>query len=197
MNTKLLPLVYTALNEIETLRRAHDAPVLVAIDGRSGSGKSSLAGIIKTRTDGSLVSGDDFYAGGSAIHSQLSAAKLADICLDRTRLRSVMQRLRSGSDAQFHPYDWIAFNGRLSDEEKTVKSSAVLIVEGVYTFHPELRDLVDLSILISSPDETRFQRLASREGKLSGWEHQWHRAEVWYFENLSPPDIFDLQILNV
>ena len=197
MNKRLHELVAPVLNKIHAMQGGRDGPVLVAIDGRSGVGKSLLAEIIKNRTDGALVSGDDFYGGGITIHRQLSPDQLADICIDRARFRTVLEALKSGGSARFHPFDWTAFDGRLSDQEKIAEPNAVLIAEGVYTFHPELRDLVDLSVLIECPEQTRLQRLVSREGKLSEWEQQWRRAEDWYFNDLSPPSDFDLRINNV
>ena len=197
MTTKLERLVSPVVRDVHRLRHEHDEPALVAVDGRSGVGKSLLAGIIATRTCGTLVSGDEFYAGGTAIHRQLSAEELVNTCIDRNRLRHVLQELKSGRDATFHPYDWEAFDDRLCDQEKTLKSSAVLILEGVYAFHPDFRDLVDLSVLIESSEETRLQRLVSREGRLSEWEHQWQRAEDWYFDELASPQGFDLRVMNV
>ena len=197
MNKMLHELVAPVINKVDVMRGVRDGPVLVAIDGRSGVGKSLLAEIIKNRTDGTLVSGDDFYGGGTVIHTQLAPDQLADICIDRARFRTVLAALKSGKSARFHAFDWTAFDGRLSDREKTAEPNAVLIVEGVYTFHPEFRDLVDLSVLIESPEQTRLQRLVSREGKLSEWEQQWRRAEDWYFDDLSPLGDFDIRIKNV
>ncbi|MEO1136962.1 MAG: hypothetical protein AAFW68_10215 [Pseudomonadota bacterium] len=197
MKTRLQELVSPVLRKIDTLRQKHAEPVLVAIDGRSGVGKSLLGGNIAAQTHGALISGDDFYAGGTAVHVELSAESLADICIDRKRLRTVLLKLKSGRDETFHPFDWEHFDGRLADQEKTLKSNAVLILEGVYSFHPDFRDLVDLSVLIETPEATRLQRLISREGQLSEWERQWHRAEDWYFDTLSSPDVFELRIMNV
>lgn len=53
-------------------RAPDDAPVVVGIDGRSGSGTSSIAAVAATilrrelAVDVLVVEGDDFYAGGSA-----------------------------------------------------------------------------------------------------------------------------------
>ncbi len=40
-------------------------PVLVALDGRSGTGKSTLAQLIAGRVEAVIVVGDDFYSGGN------------------------------------------------------------------------------------------------------------------------------------
>lgn len=71
-----------------------------------------------------------------------------------------------------------------------------MVVEGVYTARPELRDLLDLTALIEVPDKERRKRLVRREGGISDWERQWHRAEDWYFEHLAPPHSFDVLLFD-
>ena len=50
--------------KIEQLLRKSSKPLLIAIDGRSGTGKSTLADEVAKQTGGSLITGDDFYSGG-------------------------------------------------------------------------------------------------------------------------------------
>lgn len=44
------------------------------------------------------------------------------------------------------------------------------------------------------PPQERERRLLAREGVLTPWERQWHRAEDWYFEHLARPEDFDALI---
>lgn len=41
------------------------SPVLIALDGRSGAGKSTIAKAIVSRIEGTIVVGDVFYSGGN------------------------------------------------------------------------------------------------------------------------------------
>lgn len=56
---------------------------------------------------------------------------------------------------------------------------------------PELRNLVDVSILVDVAESERFRRLLIREGDISDWEAQWHRAEDWYFSKVIKREDFD------
>ena len=177
-------------------RATADRPFLIAIDGGSGAGKSTFAGLLSRRLDAALVSGDDFYAGGTGLH-RLNPKELAEICIDRARLRAVLQRLKSNQTARYAPFDWAAFDGGLAEQETIVQPRPIIILEGVYAFHPELRDQIDFSVLLRVPQDERERRLLAREGGLTEWERQWHRAEDWYFANLARPEVFDLVVCNL
>lgn len=47
--------------------RQKASPFIVAIDGRSGVGKSTMARVLAERFDAWVIEGDDFYAGGIAL----------------------------------------------------------------------------------------------------------------------------------
>lgn len=168
-------------------------PLLAAIDGRSGVGKSTLARELAAATRAAVIEGDDFFAGGTGIRSD-SAPSRAEACLDRPKLRAVLDQLRSGRSAAYRPFDWQAFDGSLRIAPVIIEARRVLIVEGVYASHPEFADLLDLKILLLAPDPVRHQRLIQREGSIGRWERQWHEAEDWYFSSLATPDKFDLVV---
>ncbi|MGF1463494.1 MAG: uridine kinase [Maricaulaceae bacterium] len=176
--------------------RKDEAPVLIALDGRSRVGKSTIAQAIAARLDATVIAGDDFYSGGSHVHDDLTPEDLVDLCLDRDRLQSVLKDLKAGADARFAPFDWTAFDGRRTERETILPARAALVLEGVYAFHPDFRDLVDLAILVETPRAIRMQRLLTREGEISTWEQQWLRAEAWYFANLAPVEVFHHHIVN-
>lgn len=180
---------------IEALTAKAQNPVLVAIDGRSGVGKSTLADTLSAQLSCTVIHGDDFFAGGVEVHD-LTPEALADICIDRRRLRAALETLKAGIAAHFAAFDWEAFDGRLLREESRLDPSPLLILEGVYTFHPDFRDLIDYAVLVDVSEAERTRRLLAREGEISDWERQWHRAEDWYFSELSRAEDFDEVIEN-
>ena len=165
--------------------------MLVAIDGRSGAGKSTLAQSLAHEIGAALVEGDDFYAGGVGLRDD-PAEVLARDCIDWRAERLVLEALKSGRRATYHPFDWDAFDGALSALPKLIQPRPIIVLEGVYANRPEHRDLVDLSVLLVVEDAERERRLLAREGELTAWERQWHRAEDWYFATAAPRSAFDL-----
>lgn len=171
--------------------RRGDAPVVVAIDGRSGVGKSTLATALNTRLGGVLIAGDDFYMGGVGLRSEPPSA-LAAQCMDWRAQKRVLVVLKQGQAASYAPFDWAAFDGSLCEALTHVEPRDVILLEGVYSARPELAALVDIAVLITLPEEERLRRLVQREGGISAWEHQWHRAEDWYFEHSVDEGRFDV-----
>lgn len=179
-----------ALRLIEQARR-RTRRVVVAVDGRSGVGKSTFAAALAAASDAVVVEGDDFYAGGVEVGRD-TAEQRADACIDRPKLIGVLQQLRSGVAAPYRPFDWNAFDGSLKSPVRIVPPADVVIVEGVYSGHSDLHALVQVRILLTAPDELREQRLVAREGSIGPWERQWHEAEEWYFSRLATATQFDL-----
>ncbi|MHA7872450.1 MAG: uridine kinase family protein [Hyphococcus sp.] len=171
------------------------SPWLIAIDGRSGAGKSTFAETLVQCLDAELVSVEDFFAGGTELREDPSE-KLADICIDRTRLKSVLEKLKSNQPARYKPFDWAAFDGTVAKMDRIIHPHTTLVLEGVYSNHPDLRKFLDYSILLCVPEQERQRRLVSREGKITKWERQWHRGEDWYFKNLARPEDFDVVTNN-
>ncbi|MCU0732500.1 MAG: (d)CMP kinase [Hyphomonas sp.] len=166
-------------------------PIVVAIDGRSGAGKSTLAAALAQTLDAALVEGDDFYAGGTGLRND-SPASRASACIDWSAQRTVLEALLTGEEARWHPFDWDVFDGSLCASIKQLRPRPVIIMEGTYSARPELAELVDLRVLVSTPDPERHARLIAREGSLGPWERQWHEAEEQYFGTVMPADRFDI-----
>lgn len=176
--------------EIRRRSSATPKPFLVAIDGRSGVGKSTVAESLCQDLGAAIVAGDDFYAGGITVWRKC-AEELAEICIDRAKLLAVLRELKSNRVATFFPFDWETFDGRNSDSQKTVYPEPLIILEGVYSCHPDIRSLVDCAVLLKLDDAEREMRLLTREGRITEWERQWHAAEEWYFDNLARQEDFD------
>jgi uridine kinase len=192
-------------SRLEELTAHRRTPLIVALDGRSGAGKSTLAASV---VDGvalagsppgrmSVIDGDDFYAGGSgAFWDRMSAAEKVAHVIDWRRQHEVLGRLREGRAATWHPFDWEAFDGRRSDTALRCPPSAVVLLEGAYSARPELADVLDLTILLDTPEPVRRERLIAREGEAyrDEWTARWHEAEELFFGSIRPPSSFDLVV---
>jgi len=183
----------TLAETIAGLARQKVSPFIVAIDGRSGVGKSTMARALAERLNACVIEGDDFYAGGIELRSDSPTSRAA-ACIDWTRQRSVLEALAAGRAAQWRAFDWEAFDGRLCNEPTMLEPRPVVILEGVYAARPELADLLDLRVLLVTPDEVRLARLTAREGTIGPWERQWHEAEEFYFGSVMPRASFEVVV---
>jgi uridine kinase len=172
-----------------------DPAILVAVDGRSGVGKSTLAIQLADRYGGGSILADDFYPGGSDLHwMNLSPAKRADRVIDWQRLRAeVLEPLLSGHRATWRPFDFQAGKG-LAPQTLTQHPVPIIILDGAYSSRPELSDIIDVSVLLVLDDTERRARLLAREGHefMTRWHRIWDDAEDYYFSMIRPPEAFDI-----
>lgn len=166
-----------------------ERPLIVAVDGRSGVGKSTLAQKLAGALEAALIEGDDFYAGGLELRDDSPASRAA-ACIDWTRQSSVLEALRNRREAVWRAFDWESFDGRLVDSATRLRPEPIVILEGVYSARPELAQLMDVSILLRIPEADRIKRLVAREGIIGPWERQWHEAEEYYFHEVMPAHAF-------
>lgn len=168
-------------------------PYIIAIDGRSGVGKSTLAKQLAGLLDASILEGDDFYSGGIEVRND-GPQERASNCIDLKQINDLLIQLRRNEVASYRAFDWDSFDGTFSSLTTLVKPVSLLLIEGVYTGSLILRDLIDIRILLRTSDEERTRRLINREGTLGPWEVQWHEAEQYYFQNVAQSEIFDVII---
>jgi len=170
-------------------------PLVIALDGPSAAGTSTLAAVLGPRLAASVVGGDDFYRDMlEAPRWALTAAQGVAEYFDWQRLRrEVLEPLRDARPAQYRPYSWRP-EGGLADRVVTVEPTPILVLEGVYTARPELRDLVDLAVLVDTPPKERHRRLVARGHGNDAWWSRWSAAEDYYFTAICPPESFDLVV---
>lgn len=189
----------TIVAEIQLLRSVRDAPLVVALDGRSGAGKSNLAASIAVALSGSVIDADDFFTNGPDAEWEARSieARVAD-ALDWRRLRAeALEPLLAGRVASWHPFNFLTRVG-LDARQESCAPAAVIILDGAYCSRPELGDLIDLSVLVEAQDEVRGQRLIAREGEdfMRTWHAIWDAAEDHYFTHVRPRESFDLIVTS-
>jgi uridine kinase len=179
---------------IVALRAASPGPLLLALDGRSGAGKSTVARQVGARLAALVIDGDDFYRGGDdAFWRARSAVEKVELVIDWRRQRALLSQLARGEPVTWQPYDWDADDGSLG-ADMAARPAGVVILDGAYSARPELADLYGLRVLLDVPSAVRRARLLDREGERyrAEWEARWAAAEDLYFEELMPPEAFDL-----
>ena len=180
------------------------APILVAVDGASGAGKSSLAAAVAALVEAVVVGSDDFFAASitNAEWEGRSPEERAREAIDWRRMRrDALEPLLAGRAARWRPFDFGAgprADGTyaLSNQVEERKPAPVIILEGAYSSRPELADLIAISVLVEAPADVREARLRARENPqfLLAWHGRWDEAEAHYFRIVRPRARFDLVV---
>lgn len=145
---------------------------LIAIDGRSGSGKTAYAA--RHFPQATVVHMDDLYAGWSGLSS--APTSLA---------QQVLAPLRRGEPAAYRRFDWHA--GTFAELLEVVPAD-LIVVEGVGSSAPPAEQLYDERIWLTAPEPVRKARALARDGETFAphWA-QWAAQEDALFPDDPPP----------
>jgi len=167
--------------------------LLIAIDGCGGSGKSSLARLLRSESAMvSMVSVDDFYL-PSSLQVQHTVPTVGP-GFDWHRLETqVLRPLFSFNDSHYQRYDW---DLDALAEWHDVPHSNVVIVEGVYSAQRKLEKFYDVTIWVDSSRALRLCRGVQRDGEASRrmWEEVWMPAEDFYVRTERPESAADIVV---
>jgi uridine kinase len=177
-------------------RQASRERVFMAIDGCGGAGKSTLArGVQNSFTNVSIICTDDFFRPLNQFSDKtLAPAKAYELYFSWQRMRDqALAPLRQGKTARYQRYDWTR---DALGEWVIVEPNPIVMVEGVYSSRPELRDLLDAIIFIDAPRDVRRRRMLARGSADSDWMTPWMAAEDWYLEHFRPQESADLVLTS-
>ena len=195
------------LKEMERIRPNVRKPIVVALDGESGAGKTTIAERLMRLADVALVRLDDFCQ--TVIPQSEWPHKTVEQRLngvfDWSRVRSeALEPLRAGRPGRWHAFDFMRGLGKagtysLKKEMTEVAPAPTILLEGAYSASRPLRDLMDLAVLVDVQNRTRYLRTAARGDDtefLAKWHAIWDEVEAYYFQHVCPPESFDLVIRN-
>ena len=170
-------------------------PVILAIDGGSASGKSTLAESLRQVYSCNVFHMDDFFLRPE----QRTRSRLAEVGgnVDRERfLEEVLLPLRRGEAVCYRRFD--CANQCLS-EPVTALPKRLAVVEGAYSMHPLLADHYNLSVFLEVRPEHQRARILRRNTP----EHSKRFFEEWipmerdYFAGMQVPQRCDLSVTDV
>lgn len=158
---------------------AQGGRVVLAIDGRCGSGKTTLAALLSTLYCCAAVHMDDFFLPPALRTPERLAAPGGNVHYERF-LEEVAPRLRAGRAFTYRRFDC----GRMAlAGEVAVADAPLLLVEGSYALRPELRPCYDLSVFLTVSPEEQRRRILARDGaeQLERFCTRWIPMEERYF----------------
>ena len=175
-------------------RLARQSAVLVALDGRCGSGKTTLAAQLAERFPQSItVHTDDFYLPPSRRVTGWEKIPCANMDIQRLR-DEVVAPARAGQAFSCQAYS--CREGAYLPP-RSLGPAPLVIVEGSYSHHPSLAPYYDIRIFVTcSPDE-QARRLRKREGeRYSNFVERWIPLEEGYFAEFGIEDKAELMVVT-
>jgi len=163
------------------------APVIIAIDGRSGAGKTTLAVELAARLRQhhkvSLFHLEDIYPGWNGLAAGIERY-----------VTTVLAPLRHGVAAEWVSWDW---EKHYDGTAHTTLPAEIVVVEGVGAAAEAARPLLDAVVWVEAPAEDRRRRALDRDG--SGYEPYWDtwaEQEQEWLETDDVPAHADIHVLN-
>ncbi len=157
-----------------------ESPVIIAIDGRCGSGKTYLADWIGTLFPCNICHMDDFYLPFEKRREDWKEVPGGNMDLERF-LTEVLLPVRAGCTAEYRPFH--CKTNRMGEGVK-LHRQRLTVVEGSYSHHPLLTPNYDRRIFLTCSKEKQRERLKIREGfGFLMFEEQWIPMEEEYLQS--------------
>lgn len=165
-------------------RYSSSHPLIIGIDGRSGSGKTVLSKMLVENLSAqhtvTVLRMEDLYQGWNGLHLGMEIFG-----------RDVLPKLAAGETATYQTWDWHAESsteGGLGDVV-TTEPTEVIICEGVGVGARANRELLDVLIWLRVPDQVRYDRAMQRDGASYG--EQWEKWAAQERLMLDQDQIYD------
>ncbi|WP_397222166.1 uridine kinase family protein [Nocardiopsis lambiniae] len=167
---------------------------VVVVEGRSGSGKSTVAGRLRAELEArgvpaAVLSMEDLYPGW---HGLARAPELL--------VSWVLEPLRDGRPASWHRYDWERgeFTAARVPVPSEVADGGVLVVEGCGSGARIARPYLDLSVWVAAPDAVRARRLDARgdAAVYAPYRRVWAEQEAVFYAAERPREHADVIVDN-
>jgi len=151
---------------------------IVAIDGRCGSGKTTLADKIAGIVDAEIIHMDDFFLPAELRSAGRLGEAGGNIHYERF-LDEVVAGIRSGEEFKYRKFSCkdMDYAG-----VAVVKNKPVIIVEGAYSLHPLYDHIYDIRIFCDIDGDEQKRRIIAREGaeRYPQFRDKWIPMEELY-----------------
>lgn len=183
-------------------------PLLVAVDGTDGAGKTwfadELAEVLSARGHHVVrASVDDFHFPRAHRHQHgRTAESVWERSFDyRALRRELLDPWRNGPGSSYRTV-WhdLASDTYADSPPRPVPGHGVLLVDGIFAQRPELEQAWDLVVWLEAPVAVTVTRMAARDGTPADPDHPEQRryveAQGLYLSRCSPKERADLVVDN-
>lgn len=181
------------LLEVDKLLQSDKDNLIIAIDGKCASGKTTLGYYLQSVYDCNLFHMDDFFLR----EEQKTKDRVNEIGgnVDYERFKSeVIDKLLKKQAVDYRKYS--CKDQRIDETADVIKHKRLNIVEGSYSQHPYFGDVYDLKIFMDIDNEKQIENIRKRNGeeRLKQFISVWIPKENAYFNKFN---LKDAKVLNV
>lgn len=182
-----MELLYSAVEK----KQKQQGRMIVAIEGRCASGKSTLAKQLQESCGWPVVHMDDFFLRPEQRTPERYAQPGGNVDYERFSAE-VLAPWSRGERVCYRPFDCHTMT--LSDPVD-LPDAPVLLVEGSYSCHPALREFYDLKVFLTLSPELQMERIIARNGEEHAevFRQRWIPLEEAYFAACDVEDCCDIR----
>lgn len=170
--------IITTVSEIiDSIQK--EQPIIIAIDGRCASGKTTLAIELQKKYGCNVIHMDHFFLRPEQRTEERLQTPGENVDHERF-LEEVLLPLKEGKNFAYRPYN--CQRQQLS-EPIEISPKKITIIEGSYSCHKSLWEYYDLRIFLTVEPEEQLRRIKAREGiqKAEIFREKWIPLEEKYF----------------
>lgn len=181
-------LIQSLKQNLETTR-----PLILAIDGMCGSGKTTLAEYLSNIFDAAIIHMDNFFLPFERKTKERLLEPGGNIDYER------FSEIALPALEKREPFSYMAYNCQTAayDRKMEIPSCELIIVEGSYSLHERFGHYYDLSLFLNVSSQEQLRRLEARcqnEVKFTRFKTEWIPMENSYHEAQSVRERADLII---
>ena len=175
-------------------KKLEDGRVILAIDGRSAGGKTTLGEMLKNKYGCTVLHTDDFFLQPH----QRTDERLSETGgnLDRERfLEEVLLPLSRNETFAYRRFDCATFTFK---KPVTITPGKLTVIEGAYSMHPDLAPFYTASAFIDVSPDIQKERILKRNPPHSAnlFFTKWIPMENKYIEEMQIKHKCDIIIEN-
>lgn len=171
---------YVRLIELCREKAEQNGKCIVVIDGRSASGKTTLAKKLSAELNAPVIHTDDFFLPPELRTEERYAEAGGNVHYERFA-EEVLPKLISGEDFSYRRFDCGIMD---YGEDVAVPANDIRIVEGAYSMHPNFGDYGDIYVFCDIDPEAQIERIIVRNGEEMAEKFRkiWIPFEEKYFD---------------
>ncbi len=170
-----------SLKTISTALKTANERIVIAIDGKCASGKTTAAELICEIFGGEIIHMDDFFLPPQMRSSDRFSEIGGNIHRERF-IEEVLPNLKNNQSFTYRKFDCSKMS--YSDIPCQISARGLIICEGSYSLHPSFGKYYDIAIFSDIDSSEQIRRIRNRNGEymLNRFTGEWIPMENKYFD---------------